>query len=91
LTNQVDVVYIEIFNSPSLIMALKYKVSHSEGEFLTGKLWRKDHAGFRQLPFFSNIPRMDEMAEPLEKALLEVGGDGCCDASLVVSFFSNRP
>jgi hypothetical protein len=46
-------------------------VQHSNGEILTGRLWRKDHSFFNKLPFYSNVPRMDEMAGPLEQSLSE--------------------
>ena len=31
---------------------------------------------FDILPFYTNIPRMDEMAGPLEKALADINGKG---------------
>jgi len=57
---------------------------HSSGEILTGKLWRNDHQFFNGLPFYSNIPRMDEIAGPLQKALCEVNREGCYVSLLVV-------
>jgi len=44
----------------------KNTVKHSNGEILTGQLWRKDHPFFKHLPFYSNLPRMDELVGPLE-------------------------
>ena len=44
-------------------------VKCSDGEVLTGKLWRKDHAFFNDLPFYSNIPKMEEMGRPLQGSL----------------------
>ena len=38
-------------------------------EILTGKVWCKQHPHFYCLPFYTNIPRMDEMAGPLQTAL----------------------
>jgi hypothetical protein len=35
------------------------------GELLTGKLWRKDHPIFNDLPFYSNIPRIDDIGDAL--------------------------
>jgi hypothetical protein len=61
--------------------------SHSwNGEILTGKLWRVDNEGFHKLPFYTNIPRMDEMAEPLQNALKEGSQEGCYREMLVVRF-----
>jgi hypothetical protein len=44
-------------------------VKNSMGKVLTGKIWRKQHAFFKDLPFYSNITRMDEMTPPLQEAL----------------------
>ena len=66
---------------------LSNTVKHSSGEVLTGKLWRKDHAFFKDLPFYSNIPRMEEMGGPLEDGLSLRGGgceDDWCNMLLVV-------
>ena len=41
------------------------------GETLTGRLWWKNHSFFNDLPFYSNIPRMDDIAIPLQQALSE--------------------
>jgi hypothetical protein len=41
-------------------------ITQSSGEVLTGKVWRKQHSSFDSLPFYSNITRIDEMAEPLK-------------------------
>lgn len=57
----------------------------SNGEILTGKLWRKGHPFFHGLPFRSNIPRMDDMKESLEISLGECQG-GSYKLLLVVSF-----
>jgi hypothetical protein len=37
-------------------------VVHSNGEVLTGRLWRKDHAFLHTLPFYSNIAKVDDLA-----------------------------
>ena len=63
---------------------LSNTIKHSSGEVLTGKLWRKDHAFFKDLPFYSNIPRMEEMGQPLEDGLSQGSGDDWCNMSLVV-------
>lgn len=66
-------------------MSLLNTVEHSNGEILTGKLWRTCHAFFNDLPFYSNIPRMEEIASPLQKALGEDDLEGCYRELLVVS------
>jgi hypothetical protein len=59
----------------------------SNGELLTGKVWRKEHPLIKNLPFYSNIPRMDEMAGPLKISLSDEDGHiGCFRSLLVVSF-----
>ena len=60
-------------------------VRDSTGEILTGKIWRKCHGFFKDLPFYSNIPRMDEMAVSLLGALSEDGLEKFWVAVLVVS------
>ena len=45
-------------------------------EILMGKLWRGLHPSFKELPFYTEIPRMDEMSRPLQIAL----GEGSWDA-----------
>jgi hypothetical protein len=54
---------------------MNHTVKHSSGVDLTGKLWRKDNPSFYDLPFYSSIPRMDDMAESLGVALCQ-GDDG---------------
>ena len=46
-------------------------VKNLNGETLTGRLWWKNHSFFNNLPFYSNIPRMDSIAIPLQQALSE--------------------
>ena len=46
-------------------------VKNSNGETLMGRLWWKNHSFFNDLPFYSNIPRMDDIAIPLQQALSE--------------------
>ena len=60
-------------------------VKDSTGEILTGKIWRKHHEFFKDLPFYSNIPWMDEMAVSLLGALGEDGLEKFRVAVLVVS------
>ena len=50
-------------------MAFSNLTKSSSGEILTGKLWRKNHGFFSDLPFYCNIPRMEEMGGPLREAL----------------------
>jgi hypothetical protein len=66
-------------------MLFQNTTKHSSGEILTGKLWRKDHPFLNQLPFHSGIPRMDDLAGPLKKALVGGVGEECFVALLVVS------
>jgi hypothetical protein len=56
----------------------------SNGDILTGRIWRMSHPFFHELPFYSNIPRMDDMAVSLEHSLGE-RQEGCYKALLVVS------
>ena len=70
-------------------MSFQNTVKHSNGEILTGKLWRKDHSFFNGLPFYSNIPRMDDIAGSLQVALGNGAQvKGCYRALLVVSFLA---
>jgi len=69
-------------------MSLQNTVKCSNGEILTGKLWRKQHSFFHDLPFYSDVLRMDEIAGPLQKALGDVSQEGCYKALLVVKQLS---
>jgi hypothetical protein len=66
----------------------KNTVKHSSGVDLTGKLWRKEHPFFKDLPFYSNIPRMDDLAESLGTALCEGRSGGFYNALLIVRWLS---
>ena len=67
-------------------MSFQNTVKDSNGEILTGRLWRKRHAFFNDLPFYSNIPRMDDVADSLQKAFGEgAKEEGCYRVLLVVS------
>ena len=57
-------------------MSLQNIVRDSNGEILTGKLWRRQHLFFNELPFYSSIPRKDELEGSLKEALREVGQVG---------------
>lgn len=59
-------------------------IKNTDGEILTGRLWRKDHPFFKFFPFYTNIPRMDEIGAPLQKALGGRSQEGCYGALLVV-------
>ena len=50
-------------------MSIPYTIKDSNGELLTGRLWRKSHPFFHRLPFYSDILRMDDIARPLEESL----------------------
>ena len=75
---------ISIFRTPlvtsqavclEMSLILHYFKYHND-EILTGKLWRELHPSFKELPFYTKIPRMDEMSGPLQIAL----GEGSQDA-----------
>jgi hypothetical protein len=72
---------------PHLKMAYRNTTKHSSGEILTGRLWRKDQSFFKDLPYYSDVPRLDEIAGPLQGALGERGREGCYGALLIVSWF----
>jgi hypothetical protein len=44
-------------------------IRDSDGEIVTGKTWRKRHGFIKDLPFYSDIPRMEDMAASLQGAL----------------------
>ena len=44
-------------------------------EILMGKLWRELHPSFKELHFYTEIPRMDKMSGPLQIALGEGSRD----------------
>lgn len=60
-------------------------IKHSSGEVLTGRLWRKESTLFSNLPFHSNILRMDEIGGPLQEALSNCSSEEWQSAVLVVS------
>ena len=65
-------------------VSIQNTVKDSNGEILTGSRWRKNYPFFNTLPFHSDIPRMDDIAGPLEKALGERSLVGSFGALLVV-------
>jgi hypothetical protein len=44
-----------LFSGTSYSKMFPHIVKNSMGEVLTGKIWRKQHAFFKDLPFYSNI------------------------------------
>jgi hypothetical protein len=72
----------------SVEMPVLNTIRNSNGDIVTGKLWRKDHLFFKNLPFYTDIPRMDEIAAPLEKALGEGSQEGFYGPLLVVRWLS---
>jgi hypothetical protein len=56
-------------------MASRFKTTHSSGQILTGRLWRIDN--LNDLPFYSDIPRMDDIAEGLVGGLFGEDGRYC--------------
>jgi hypothetical protein len=57
-------------------------VKRANSEILTGRLWRKNHSLFNKLPFYSDIPRSDDIGVDLLKRL---SPDEWYASSLVVS------
>jgi hypothetical protein len=56
-------------------MLLKNTVKAND-EIITGKIWRMDHPFFANLPFYTNILRMDEIEGSLQKGLGGIGEEG---------------
>jgi hypothetical protein len=69
---------------PSSSMTFPNVVKCPNGEILTGRQWRRDLSFFNDLPFYSNILRMDEIAGPLRRTLDEVGQQGFYGKLLMV-------
>jgi hypothetical protein len=72
-------------------MSSKNTIKHRNGQILTGKLWRKDHSLFLDLPFYSNVLRMDDLEETLQKGMGEVNKEGHCVPFMLVSSFLQFP
>jgi len=47
-----------------------YTFELPNGQLLTGKLWRKDHPFFNELPFYSDLPRTDEIGASLGRTTI---------------------
>jgi hypothetical protein len=60
-------------------------VSNSNGEILTGRLWRKNHQFFTKLPFYCNVLRMDDVAKALGRVFGDSVEEECYKALLIVS------
>jgi hypothetical protein len=60
-------------------------IKDCDGQILTGRTWRKHHAFIKDLPFYSDIPRMDDMAESLQGAVRQATLQTSGMALLVVS------
>jgi hypothetical protein len=61
-------------------------IAQANGDILTGKVWRKQHSFFNGLPFYSDAPRMDEMAIALKMTLSADSAHQCFGTLLVVRF-----
>jgi hypothetical protein len=48
---------------------LRNTIQDSNGQILTGQIWRQHHGFLKNLPFHTNIPRMEEIAGALQGAL----------------------
>ena len=79
---------IHIIHLIPVMPFMKNRVKHSSGVDLTGKLWRKEHPFFKDLPFYTNIPRTDDLAESLRSALCEGHGGGFYNELLIVRWLS---
>jgi hypothetical protein len=75
---------IPVSSRSQMEIPLQNTIKDSNGELLTGRCWRMNHTVFKKLPFYSDISRMDEIARPLEKALVESSLMGSFGRSLVV-------
>jgi len=69
-----------------VIMDLTFRntIKDSNGELLTGRLWRLSNSTLKSLPFYSNLHEMDELAGPLKKAVEKRGVHGSFVALLMV-------
>jgi hypothetical protein len=72
--------------TPIVKLSGQNTILHSNGEILTGQLWRKSHSFFKDLPFYSNIVRIDEMAGALVNAD-DNGRERCYKTMLFVCSF----
>jgi hypothetical protein len=70
---------------------MSFTSRNSNGEILTGKLWRKELSYFNNLPFHSNIPRMDDISESLRVALEKGGEEEFCNVLLLVGLYVHFP
>jgi hypothetical protein len=66
-------------------MSTQNTIKISSGDLLTGKLWRKSHPFFNDLPFHCDVARMDEIAGTLEKVFREGSLVGTYTELLLVS------
>ena len=71
-------------SSPNTQSIMPFTIKNSNGEILTGKMWRKDLSFFNRLPFYTNIANMDDLALSLRGALQEDVREGTFEALLVV-------
>ena len=65
-------------------MSIQNTIKDSNGDILTGRLWRKNHSFFNDLPFYTSILGMEEISGPLEKAFGDVSHSGSYGSLLVV-------
>ena len=52
-----------------ILINTMHTVELPNGQLLTGKLWRKDHPLFKHLPFYSSIPRTDDIGASLRGSI----------------------
>ena len=69
-------------------MSRQNTIVFPNGDFLTGRVWRNGHRFFQELPFYSKITRMEELAAHIVEGD-DNGRGGCYKGLLVVSSFPN--
>jgi hypothetical protein len=55
------------------------------GEIMTGRLWRLNHPFFKNLPFYCDILRREDIACDLSEVFGENAVEGCYKSLLIVS------
>jgi hypothetical protein len=65
-------------------LTFRNTIKDSNGEILTGRLWRLSNSTLKSLPFYLNLHEMDELAGPLQKAVDKRGVHGSFVALLMV-------
>jgi hypothetical protein len=61
----VYILRVNVYFSKIVTTTTMHTVKLPNGQLLTGKLWRKEHPFFNDLPFYSNIARADDIGDAL--------------------------